>query len=162
MVGFAGCNFRKKINSSPLQLRQDSVVTLKINCYFKTEDIIVFTSGKYVKNIDQSKRMIIPDEHLESILSDYINFENSSFEDEFKYNKISNDPTVRATLVEVSKQNSNHDQLIKKNFEFEISAWIYLSIMLFLIGFMIYLMIKLKKIEEKMQNLQMNQSLLRQ
>ena len=45
--------------------------------------------------------MIIPDEHLESILSDYINFENSSFEDEFKYNKISNDPTVRATLVEV-------------------------------------------------------------
>ena len=47
------------------------------------------------------RECLIPDEHMESILSDYINFENSSFEDEFKYNKISNDPTVRATLVEV-------------------------------------------------------------
>ena len=55
IVGFAGCNFRKKINSSPLQLRQDSVVTLKINCYFKTEDIIVFPSGKYVKILTNPK-----------------------------------------------------------------------------------------------------------
>ena len=67
-----------------------------------------------------------------------------------------------ASLAPERQQNSNHDQLIKKNFEFEISAWIYLSIILFLIGFMIYLMIKLIKIEEKMQNLQMNQSFLRQ
>ena len=58
-------------------------------------------SGNSIPTPQIRRECLIPDEHMESILSDYINFENSSFEDEFKYNKISNDPTVRATLVEV-------------------------------------------------------------
>ena len=64
---------------------------------------------------------------MESIPSDFINSENFSFEEEFNYNKISNDRTVRSTLVEVSKQNSKQDQLFKSNFEFEFGNFIILD-----------------------------------